>query len=229
MKCFFCKNSLSDHVEGILDGELEEKIKKHLAECNDCSDYYAELKYGRKILEQISLLDPGSDFYENVTKQIVGNTWYGRGYRKIFLPLKIKGPLFFLIVTTFGLVTSFMFIEYSKNSFFSHVEFNLFQPKTRENNILNVQKEKIKNFANELDTKFTKDKKNEPSETTMVNTEKKENKITPLTQVREIVPVDQTVSSSNSVQQQNVPLKENLTNINESEDSAKLLQENNFH
>jgi hypothetical protein len=224
VKCFFCKNSLSDYVEGVVDGEKEEQIKNHLNSCEDCQAYYSDLKHGYDILRQISPLDPGADFYDNVTRHILGSTWYGRTYRKIFLPLKIKGPLLFFIIMTFGIVTSFILIEFSKNSFFSKIKFSLYQPKTSENKVQNKQKNKLRDFANNLDAKIkanlmTSDQDDLENQSEIIEEEMPKNKESALSDA---------ASSKNKGPKSPEKISSTDVVVKNDRDENQLLEKNNF-
>ena len=155
MKCFFCKNLLSDYVDGVLDGQLENEIKAHLGICRECSQYFSDLKHSYKMLKRVKPLDPGDTFYDLIKKQIIGNTWFNKTYRRLFVPASVKVPLILLISFTVVVITSFALVERNKLVYLSKVNLDMFQPSARENSLSPKQKGTLRNFAKTISTELT--------------------------------------------------------------------------
>jgi len=154
VKCFFCKNLLSDYLDNIIDGELENKIKSHLASCKDCSAYFSELERGYDLLNQVQLLNPGGNFYDSVKDHVNGNTWINKNYRRFVIPASVKVPMILLICLTLAIIISFILVERSKISYLSKINLELFQSETREHFLSSDQKENLKTFVNNLSGKI---------------------------------------------------------------------------
>lgn len=97
MKCNQLKN-----VESFLKGELDEKdaatLQVHLAHCNACSDYYAELIYKEKLLPKLKGFKPTLENPADFRSEILGKIQSGKRLNLSYRLSSLIDNLIFIIV-----------------------------------------------------------------------------------------------------------------------------------
>ncbi|HIE44374.1 MAG TPA: DUF4349 domain-containing protein [Candidatus Omnitrophica bacterium] len=92
MECGKIKGLLSDYIDGILDSETKELVKKHLLRCRECSKELSSLNKYLKELSSLQKVKAPEDFLEKVHQRLARWFELKRIIRRLFVPARIKVP-----------------------------------------------------------------------------------------------------------------------------------------
>jgi hypothetical protein len=92
MNCTQIRELLSEYMDGMLDKEPKDLVKKHLETCKDCREELASLRAISEELGSLEAVEAPTDFLKKVHKRIEQRSRISRVIRSLFIPTRFKIP-----------------------------------------------------------------------------------------------------------------------------------------
>ena len=70
MRCSKAQRLISDHIDGLLNEKLIQKLESHLEECPDCQNLFIEMKSMVNEVKQLEAVSPINDLWPDIKKQL---------------------------------------------------------------------------------------------------------------------------------------------------------------
>jgi hypothetical protein len=93
MVCSEIRELFSEYLDDALSGESKTLVEEHLSSCEACRQELASLGSVLREVRSLGPVEPPQDFLEQLHKRMEERSWFVRGLRKLFVPMRIKIPL----------------------------------------------------------------------------------------------------------------------------------------
>lgn len=93
MNCEEIQKQLSEYIDSVLEGDRAETMGRHLAVCPRCNEEYADLAECRRLIAELTELDPPIGFAARIMARVNEENRQPPLWERLLYPLRVKVPL----------------------------------------------------------------------------------------------------------------------------------------